>query len=62
VNYSGVTLEKPESGQFVGVLGLGTGQCLVRHWQHLYLSFAANFVESPTYFLCLFMLNFVHLR
>jgi hypothetical protein len=46
----------------VGVLGLGTGQCLVRHWQHLYLSFAANFVESPTYFLCWFMLNFMHLR
>jgi hypothetical protein len=31
VNYSGATLEKLESDQFVGVLGLGTGQCPVRH-------------------------------
>jgi hypothetical protein len=31
VNYIGVTMEKPESGQFMGVLGLGTGQCSVRH-------------------------------
>ena len=31
VNYSGATLEKLESDQFVGVLGLGTGQCLVHH-------------------------------
>jgi hypothetical protein len=38
VNYSGVTLRKPESGQFMRCLGLGTrqcpvhtGQCPVRH-------------------------------
>jgi hypothetical protein len=38
MNYSGVTLEKPESGQFVRVFSLGTGQCPVRHWQHQCLS------------------------
>jgi hypothetical protein len=37
VNYSGVTLRKPESGQFARCLGLGTGQCPVLHWLHLYL-------------------------
>jgi hypothetical protein len=37
VNYSGVTLRKPKSGQFVRCLGLGTRQCPVRHWLHLYL-------------------------
>jgi hypothetical protein len=51
VNYSGATLrKKPESGQFTRVLGLGTEQCSVRHWQHLYLSFAPNYVESLTHF------------
>jgi hypothetical protein len=29
VNYSGVTLRKPESGQFMRCLGLGTKHCLV---------------------------------
>jgi hypothetical protein len=37
VNYSGVTLRKPESGQFARCLGLGTGQCPVRHWLDQYL-------------------------
>jgi hypothetical protein len=37
VNYSGVTLRKTKSVQFVRCLGLGTGQCLVCHWLHLYL-------------------------
>jgi hypothetical protein len=37
VNYSGVTLRKPESGQFARCLGLGIGQYPVRHWQHQYL-------------------------
>jgi hypothetical protein len=44
VNYSGVTLRKPESGQFARCLGLSPGQCLVhteqcpvRHWLHQYL-------------------------
>jgi hypothetical protein len=27
VNYSGVVLRKPESGQFARCLGLGIGQC-----------------------------------
>jgi hypothetical protein len=62
VSYSGATLTKPESGQFMRMLGLGTGHCPVRHWQHLYLSFALNFEEFPTLFLCWFMLNFMHLR
>jgi hypothetical protein len=39
VNFSGVALRKPESGQFEKCLGLGTGQCPVRHMLHqlLYL-------------------------
>jgi hypothetical protein len=35
--FSGVALRKPESAQFTRCLGLGTGQCPVRHWQHQYL-------------------------
>jgi hypothetical protein len=61
VNYSGASPRKKTRGWPVRrVLGLGTGQCPVRHWQHLNLSFAPNFIESPTYFLCRFMLNFMH--
>jgi hypothetical protein len=50
VNYSGTTLEKTWEWPVRGCLGLGTGQCPVRHWQHLYLSFAPNFVEFPNSF------------
>jgi hypothetical protein len=32
VNFSGVALRKPKSGQFAECFGLGTGQCPVRHW------------------------------
>jgi hypothetical protein len=38
VNYSGATLGKTRERPVHGVLGLGNGQCPVRHWQHLYLS------------------------
>jgi hypothetical protein len=34
VIFSGVALRKSESGQFARCLGLGTGQCSVRHWLH----------------------------
>jgi hypothetical protein len=40
------------------VLGLGTEQCPVRHcWQHLYLSFAPNFVETTNLFSLLVYVN-----
>jgi hypothetical protein len=38
VNYSGATPRKTRERPVRGVLGLGTGQCLVRHWQHQCLS------------------------
>jgi hypothetical protein len=38
VNYSGATLRKTRERPVCGCLGLGTGQCLVRHWQHQCLS------------------------
>jgi hypothetical protein len=38
--------ENLESGQFVWVLGLGTEQCPVRHWQHLYLSLLQTLLSS----------------
>jgi hypothetical protein len=60
VNYSGATPRESRERPVGECLGLGTGQCPMRHWQHLYLSFAPNYVESPTYFLCWFMLNFMH--
>jgi hypothetical protein len=37
VNYSGVTLRKPENGQFARCLGLGTKQSPVCHCLHQYL-------------------------
>jgi hypothetical protein len=46
VNYSGHELRKPESGQFASYTGLGTRQCLLHHWLHLFL-YAPNFVEFP---------------
>jgi hypothetical protein len=61
VNYSGVTLRKPESGQFARCLDLGTGQRLVRHWMHQYLFLLQTLYSSPTHFLCWFMLNFMYL-
>jgi hypothetical protein len=49
MNFSGVALRKPESSQFVKCFGLGTGQCLVRHWQHQIL-YAPNFIELSQFF------------
>jgi hypothetical protein len=48
VNYSGARPWETREWLVREVLGLGTGHCPVRHWQHLYLSFALNLVESPT--------------
>jgi hypothetical protein len=48
VNYSGVSPRETWEWPVWEVLGLGTRQCPVRHWQHLYLSFAPNLVKSPT--------------
>jgi hypothetical protein len=36
VNYSGATPGKTRERLVDGVLGLGTGQCPVRHWQYQY--------------------------
>jgi hypothetical protein len=61
VNFSGMALRKPESGQFARCLGLGTGQCPVhtgqcpvRLWLHQFL-YAPNFVEFSQFifFVCL---------
>jgi hypothetical protein len=38
VNYSGATPKKTRERPVRGCLGLGTGQCPVRHWQHQCLS------------------------
>jgi hypothetical protein len=54
--------EKPESGQFVRCLSVGTGQCPVRHWVHLCMFLLQTLYSSPTHFLCWFKLNFIHLR
>jgi hypothetical protein len=61
VNYSGATPDNPESGQFAmpwpghrTVSGAPLAAPM--------LDFAPNFVEFSTYFLCWFMLNFMHLR
>jgi hypothetical protein len=62
MNYSRVALGKPESGQFTRWLGLGTGQCPVRHWLHHFL-YALKLCRVPSIlFLYMFMLNFMHLR
>jgi hypothetical protein len=37
MNYSGVTPRKTRERPVREVLGLGIGQCPVRHWQHQYL-------------------------
>jgi hypothetical protein len=57
VNYSGVALRKPESGQFARATTWGTEQCLVhtehcpvRHWLHPFL-YAPNFIEFLQLFL-----------
>jgi hypothetical protein len=60
MNYSRLTMRKPKSGQFVRCFGLGTGQCLVRHWLHQYL-YAPNFVEFLNSFLLYVNVNIIHL-
>jgi hypothetical protein len=67
VNYSRLTLRKPESSQFARCFGMGTvqcpvhtGQCSVRHWLHQYL-YAPNFVEFLNSFLLYVNVNFMHL-
>jgi hypothetical protein len=44
VKYSGATPRKTRERPVRRVL---TGQCSVRHWQHLYLSLLQTFVEFP---------------
>jgi hypothetical protein len=63
VNFSGVALRKPKSGQFARCLGLGTGHCPVSGAHRTVSSaplaapilvFAPNFVEFPNSFSLLF--------
>jgi hypothetical protein len=54
MNFSGMAVRKPESGQFAEVFSLGTEQCSVRHRLHQIL-YVPNFVELPQviFFVCL---------
>jgi hypothetical protein len=67
VNFSGMALRKPESGQFARCSSLDieqcpvhTGECSVRHWLHQIL-YAPNFVEFRKSFSLYVNVNFMHL-
>jgi hypothetical protein len=50
MNYSGASRGKTREWPVRGVLGIGTGQCPVRHWQHKSLSLLRTLLNSQLNF------------
>jgi hypothetical protein len=57
VNFSGVALRRPESGQYARAIAKGTGQCLVHTWQCPMRHWLCQFFYAPNFieFLQLFL-------